>query len=137
MGVNTPGKCNAMTEEFWLYGQCKSGKNSIKITRQGFRYPTPAFRAWRDDALEQLKKQWGNKPTITAKRIKAVVLYWPSDKRRRDAPGIQDALWHCLERAGIVADDANLRPIIYDEMPPDKEAPRVYIKLSVASQYGL
>jgi hypothetical protein len=37
-----------------LYGQLPSGKNAIKITRTGKRYPDQRFVLWRANAMAQL-----------------------------------------------------------------------------------
>jgi len=60
--------------------------------------------------------------------------YWTGDRRRRDAPGIIDALWHLLERCGVVSDDAHLggfeRSIVYKNCGLDKANPRVEITIA-------
>lgn len=93
-----------------LAGQCPSGKNAITITRMGHRFPNQRFVDWRFDAMKQLFAQ--------LKEIKAElpfsfpveveVEYTAKDRIRRDVPGIVDALWHLLEKVGVVTDDTFL-----------------------------
>jgi len=48
--------------------------------------------------------------------------YVAEDRRRRDFPAICDALWHALERAGVVTDDTLLWPA-QSSRSYDKAAP--------------
>ncbi len=88
---------------FVITGQTPSGKNAVVVTRSGHRYPQARFVNWRKEALKQLPK---------LKMIEApcsvMIDYFPSDNRRRDVPGIIDALWHLLERGGLIKDDCLL-----------------------------
>lgn len=97
--------------QFSIPGQCPSGKNSIVITRTGHRFPSKRFADWKKQALDNLQLQM-----VQYKKIKfpldapvtVGIKYIPSDRRRRDVPGIIDAVWHVLEKAGIVTDDKHL-----------------------------
>ena len=115
-----------------LDGQCKSGKNGIKITRTGRHYPTPQFEAWRASYGYQLRGQTNAK--VISQPIKAIVRYWPGDKIRRDATGILDALWHLFEFTGLLADDALIQAVDYQQMPLDKAQPRVEVRLEPIRQ---
>lgn len=87
-----------------------SGKNSVKITRYGKRYPTKRFDIWRGEVICQIEKQCG--VSSLANRflvLRCDIRYWPNDKRTRDVPGMEDALYHCLERAGIIANDGQIK----------------------------
>lgn len=90
--------------KFTLTGQIPSGKNAIIITRTGKRFPAERFRKWKAEALKQLKEQNIAKPMIDSP-ISVSVEYTPGDNRRRDVPGMIDALWHIIEHYGIVTDD--------------------------------
>jgi Holliday junction resolvase RusA-like endonuclease len=96
--------------ELYLKGQCPSGKNAVVVTRTGHRFPAKRFKEWREDALLQLKPQltkW--KDCLPFNRpISIQVYYTTKDLRRRDVPGILDAIWHLLEKANIVTDDTFL-----------------------------
>lgn len=93
-----------------IYGQCPSGKNSVIVTRSGKRFPSKRFAEWRDKALHEIKysRIFGADFRIIDKPCNITVDYWSGDKRRRDVPGILDALYHLLEKAGIVTDDRYL-----------------------------
>lgn len=127
---------------FTLLGQITSGKNSIKTTRTGRRYPTKRFVVWRDEAETQLRKhllalvfRWAiilPKPM----RVKLVVQYYPGDLIRRDVPGMLDAICHVLEIAGIVEDDAQIKAVDWQEMDLDRERPRVLLTLSRQASGG-
>jgi len=94
--------------------------------------------AWRDDALWQLKSQIikfkgdGYRFPID-KPICVSIHYWTKDKHRRDAPSIIDALWHVLEKAGIVTDDRYLGgedcTLIFNHMGIDKDNPHILLDL--------
>ena len=103
---------------FRLSGQIPSGENAVKITRTGMRYPDKRFKAWRDYAL----RQCGG---MTAKPhdqpVALIVDYVPADYRRRDLPGMLDALCHLLEKAGILADDCLVHKCSWQTYDPDKD----------------
>jgi len=54
--------------------------------------------------------------------------YLAGDKRRRDNPAIVDAIFHVLEKAGVVADDTLIWPVA-SSRGYDKENPRAEITL--------
>ena len=87
-----------------------SGKNSVKTTRTGHRYPNERFVKWRSAVLSQLERhalsRVLNNPHVI---LRCDIRYWPNDKRTRDVPGMEDALYHCLERAGIIANDGQIK----------------------------
>lgn len=76
----------------------------MQITRTGHRFPAKRFVTWRADALTQLQEQGIPRLGIDYP-VTVRIIYWPSDKRRRDVPGLVDALWHLLEKYGVVKDD--------------------------------
>lgn len=92
-----------------IKGQCPSGKNSVIVTRTGLRFPSKRFSAWRAQGLTQIKQQLkGVKDLPITTPVDVEVEYAAADKRRRDVPGIVDAIWHLLEKAGVVSDDCLL-----------------------------
>src|SRR3990167_1727033 len=100
---------------FIVSGQLRSGKNNMGINpRTGRHYPKKEWAAWRDGVVAQLMPQ--RRGTIISTPVKAIINYWRSDGRRRDVPGMMDALWHCLERAFIVKDDALISSVEWNEM---------------------
>lgn len=118
-----------VSQRYIITGQCPSGKNSITITRTGKRFPNQRFVQWRKKALDELdnQKKWGKITSPTNIKLK----YYAGDNRRRDLPGIVDAVWHCLEKAGIVSDDRWLggaeKKCVFDFVGVDKKNPRVEI----------
>jgi Holliday junction resolvase RusA-like endonuclease len=116
---------------FKLYSNLPSGKNAVKITRTGHRYPDKRFKLWRDEALLQINKQRyasGNTETITYK-CGLVVDYTPGDRIIRDVPGLLDALCHVLEKAGVVKSDGLIRDCKWHEFPIDREHPMAVVTI--------
>lgn len=93
-----------------ISGQCPSGKNAVIVTRAGHRFPSARFVEWRQQAMNevflQLKKLKVELPIKNA--VDVYIEYTPKDRIRRDAPGIIDALWHLIEKVGVVSDDTFL-----------------------------
>jgi len=93
-----------------LSGQCPSGKNAVIVTRGGHRFPNKRFTDWRqiamDEIFPQLHKLDTKLPIQTPVNIE--IIYTAKDRIRRDTPGIEDALWHLLEKVGVVSDDTFL-----------------------------
>lgn len=95
-------------EYFHLEGQMPSGKNSVTITRTGHRFPNKRFVIWRDNAFRQLERQRVPKNHPFTGPCIVEVGYTAGDRRRRDVPGMIDALCHLMERYGLVKDDSQL-----------------------------
>ncbi len=96
---------------FTFDGQLPSGKNSIIITRTGKRFPSKRFSDWKKLAIPKLKlemQDYGLDNFPILKPCSVFIDYIPSDRRRRDVPGVIDAIWHVLEKCGIVSDDVLL-----------------------------
>lgn len=96
--------------ELTVSGQCPSGKNAVIVTRAGHRFPSARFVAWRQAALNEVLPQMKNieaKLPLTAP-VNVSIEYIAKDRIRRDKPGIEDALWHLLEKVGVVSDDTFL-----------------------------
>lgn len=100
------------------------------ITRFGRRYPKPVFVEWRDNCFAQLDAQNIPKAGIT-KPCDISIKYTAGDNRRRDAPGIIDALWHVFEKYGIVKDDTLLgglgKTLTFANKGVNKENPHVEV----------
>lgn len=96
--------------ELNISGQCPSGKNAVIVTRAGHRFPSARFVAWRQLAINEVLPQIkliDVKFPIT-NPVHVAIEYTPKDRIRRDAPGIIDALWHLIEKVGVVSDDTFL-----------------------------
>lgn len=105
---------------FRLSGSLPSGKNAIRITRTGHRYPQPRFTAWRTEALHSLKVQLRGQKLPIQGPVSLLVDYVPGDQRRRDVPGMADALCHLLEKAGVLLDDAQVMNLHWNGFPAHK-----------------
>lgn len=106
---------------FTINGQLRGGKNAILTTRTGHRYPNPSWAKTRDEVLKQIMSQRKN-PPIT-QRSKITINYWPGDKRRRDVPGMMDFVFHVLEKAGVVKDDALFADVYFVTMEVNQGKP--------------
>ncbi len=109
-----------------ILGPIKCGKNNVIVTRTGHRFPRKSFAVWRDDAVRQVKSQLKPdfKPISSPTRVR--MDYWAADARRRDQPAVIDAIFHVLERAGVVTDDWHLWVAI-SSRDLDRKNPRVEI----------
>lgn len=109
-----------------ISGKIKSGKNNMGITRSGKHYPLPEWAKWRDKVVSDIRKQFSGEPLNFPCRIE--IKYVAGDKRRRDVPGMMDALWHCFERAGLIEDDKFFTEVHWESLY-DKENPGVRIQI--------
>lgn len=109
-----------------ICGQIRGGKNGVKTTRKGKRYPDKKWAAWRDDAVRGIRAQLPNGFTAFDQPVNVRLEYVAGDKRRRDNPAIVDSIWHCLEKAGVVSDDTLLWPA-ESSRSYDKDSPRAVI----------
>ena len=121
-----------MITKLVITGQCPSGKNAVIVTRTGHRFPAARFKKWRDGAMLEIMKQ--NSVSISGP-VHVELDYYASDRRRRDVPGIIDAVWHVLEKVGAVTDDTFLGGHGYDMIwhhhGIDRENPRIEITLMI------
>lgn len=119
--------------KFSFVGQVRSGKNQMMIDpRSGRHYPAPLFSAWRDEQVLRIRQQKAQQKVFFAKETKLIfgVEYWPGDARRRDMPGIEDAIFHVLERAGVVEDDAQFEDCSgWYKQEIDRKNPRLEISI--------
>ena len=107
-----------------LKGQVRGGKNNMGRTKTGKSYPKKLFADWRAEAIRQIRAQFHGEPIAVPVNVR--IDYVAEDRRRRDFPAICDALWHALERAGVVKDDTLLWPA-QSSRSYDKSAPGVTI----------
>jgi len=114
-----------------LYGQMVSGKNAVKINRTGRRYPANRFKAWRARAMGDLLAGLGGKKVRFTTPCRLLMSYTPGDARRRDVPGMEDAICHLLEKAGIVADDVLLKDMAFRTRPINRKSPQLELWLEV------
>lgn len=113
--------------QFTLKGQIPSGKNAVIVTRSGHRFPAKRFKLWREDAFRQLDAQIPNVKVPDDWDPYVRVKYYPGDLRRRDVPGMVDALWHLIEKYGTVDDDARLKNLSWVTFDLDRENPRAEV----------
>jgi len=114
-----------------LLGQARGTKNHIQITKEGRRYPTKLFQAWSTYAMLQIWDQLGYAHEIRPydEPLAIVIDYWPGDGRIRDAPAIQEGIFHVLEGSGVVANDKWFKIVRYKEHAVDKDNPRAEVEL--------
>lgn len=122
--INAPERAKAI--HISIRGKTPSGKNAVQITRTGRRYPNERFSKWKADAMRQIDRKW-LAPVFPDGPLTVNISYTPGDLIRRDAPGIVDALFHVLEAAQVVADDAQFKNVVFKTMPLNREAPGVEI----------
>lgn len=120
---------------FVIKGQIKSGKNAMQITRTGRHYPLKAFSDWREVVMNQLQDQIPVKTTLEGPQ-NAYFTYHPGDLRRRDVPGMIDALFHVFERFGLVKDDAQFENVHWMTMPVNRSDPKVEVTIFDKSASG-
>ena len=111
-----------------IFGQIRGGKNHMQIGANGRHYPNRSWAIWRDATVNFLLAQrcgvcFENPCSVT-------VRYWSGDRRRRDVPGMIDAVCHCLERAGIVKDDALCEDWEWTHLGLDRDRPKVDIVIT-------
>lgn len=111
--------------QFTLKGQLASGKNQVQITRTGHRYPNKRFAEWRNQALKQIPPC--EQPFVGP--VYMVVDYVPGDLIRRDLDGMLSALFHLLEKTGIVLDDAQVKGLRWYTYPMDREHPNCRVTI--------
>jgi Holliday junction resolvase RusA-like endonuclease len=123
-----PKKCEFSHVGFRIVicGQIRGGKNNIIITRTGRRFPNPKWAAWRDAAVMEVQMQLPRGFAAFTQPVNVRLDYVAGDHRRRDNPAIVDAIWHCLEKAGVVSDDVLLWPT-ESSRSYDKDNPRATI----------
>lgn len=107
-----------------IFGQVRGGKNNITVTRSGKRYPNKSWAKWRDIAVSQVRQQW-HSPMFTGP-VNVRLEYFAGDKRKRDMPAIIDAIFHVLEKSGVVEDDCLLW-VAESSRGYDKKNPRAII----------
>ena len=88
-----------------LKGQVRGGKNNMGRTKTGKSYPKKLFADWRAEAIRQIRAQLPSGWTPIAVPCNVRLDYVAEDRRRRDMPAVLDAIFHCMERAGVVKDD--------------------------------
>lgn len=111
----------------FIRGQVRGGKNNYIVLRNGMHVPRKEWAKWRDLTVAQLLSQ--RLGVIFDKPCSIEVRYFKGDLRRRDVPGMADALCHCLERSGIVSDDALLINWTWVDMGISRDNPRADIRM--------
>lgn len=120
---------------FTIKGQIKSGKNAMQVARTGRHYPLKTFVDWRTDVIGQLVAQEINRHHMPLEGPQmAFFTYHPGDLRRRDVPGMIDALFHVFEKFGIVSDDAQFQHVHWVTMPVNRVNPRVEVTIEAKTE---
>lgn len=100
----------------------------MQITRFGKHYPLKRFADWRSNAEVQIRQQVGF-PRPIESPCNALFSYYPGDLRRRDVPGMIDALFHIFERLALVKDDSLIKNVRWMGCEIDRKNPRVSVVL--------
>lgn len=114
--------------KFTIKGQCKSGKNHMQISRTGRHFPLKSFVDWRASVEAQVREQVGFPQPIEG-RCFAFFDYVPGDLRRRDVPGMIDALFHVFERLALVKDDSLIKNVRWETQEINRDNPYVSVEL--------
>ncbi len=96
---------------FIIEGQIRGGKNNMIVTRSGLHFPKKEWAKWRDEKVSTLKSQLPLNWSPISIPCDMHLSYLAGDKRRRDNPAIVDAIFHVLEKAGVVTDDTLVWPV--------------------------
>ena len=99
---------NAPVVKLVIKGQIRGGKNNMIVTRTGMHFPKPEWAKWRDAAVQQVRAQLPHCYKPCGGPVLMQLNYIAGDHRRRDMPAILDSIFHVLEKAGVVVDDAQL-----------------------------
>ena len=120
-----------------ITGQIRGGKNAIRTTQTGQRYPTKTFKDWSAKACLQIWEQTGLPHEIKPfdEPLWININYWPGDARVRDIPAIVDALFHVLEAAGVVVNDKWFQEMRYEQHEIDKANPRVELEICEIGEF--
>lgn len=110
-----------------ISGQITGGKNNMIVTRSGRHFPKASWAKWRDDAVRSVKFQLPKSFKTITDPVNVRLTYVSGDNRRRDQPAILDAIWHVLEKAGVVSDDTLLW-VSESSRGYDKNNPRTEIE---------
>mgnify|MGYP000911960112 CR=1 FL=1 len=115
--------------ELRLTGQIRGGKNNMGVTAKGIHYPKKLFAQWSKAAIAEIQGQRRGGDPILGDEYHWSFTYTPADRRRRDVPAILDAVFHVLERSGVVSDDAIIKNLTFITLPPDKENAGMVIRI--------
>ena len=118
---------------FTLRDAIPSGKNQIGIAYQRgkmIRFPNKRFKDWRNQASKEVLAQVSlhKKPLVGP--LVCVADYVPQDQRRRDLPGLADAIWHLLEYTGLIEDDSQIVDLHWHSYKQDIAAPCLKVTLT-------
>ncbi len=126
-GLETPGK-GITALVITLHGQIRGGKNNMVVTRTGRHFPSPEWARWRDAMVLHVKRQLPVDWQPIAVPVNVRLDYAAGDKRRRDQPAIIDAIWHVMEKAGVVTDDTLLW-VVESSRCYDKARPGAVVRI--------
>lgn len=111
-------------------GQIRGGKNNMVVTRTGHRFPKKSWATWRDAEVITITQQLPLGFKTITEPTNISLNYFAGDRRRRDMPAIIDAIFHVLEKAGVVQDDTLLW-VSESSRSYDKDNPRAEILFKV------
>lgn len=126
----------ATSEGYFLItisGQVMGGKNNMVVTRSGLHFPKKSWAKWRDEKVTEVQAQLPRGWEPISEPTEIHLEYIAGDRRRRDQPAIIDAIFHVLEKAGVVRDDTLLW-ISKSSRAYDKASPKALIHIPIGNQ---
>ena len=122
-----------MLVQLILKEQIPSGKNQMRVTRDGHHYAEARFRSWREIAayevmVQKMRLSEQTRAALLVQDIVAQISYRAWDKTTRDLPGMQDALWHLLVHCGLLKDDGQIKGVTW-QYPWRESGPCLMLEL--------
>jgi Holliday junction resolvase RusA-like endonuclease len=116
------------TFDIAITGQLVSGKNRVRIRRDGHHYPEKHFINWRAKANLEVHSQLMRAPNIGVP-IRLTCDYWPGDKRTRDVSGQLDALFYLLVYTKVIKSDGLVYEVAWRRHELNKKFPKVVMEI--------
>ncbi len=130
-GTGTPTSSNYVASyTLALTGQLISGKNRVRIRRDGHHYPEKQFINWRSRAYQQILEQRPPGPhLVITSPVRLVCEYWPGDLRTRDVTGQLDAIFYLLAYAKIIKDDGLIWDVKWTRHDINEKFPKLLLEI--------
>ena len=100
-----------------ITGQLPSGKNAIKVRRDGQHYSETRFVSWRSLAQVEILEQFGVQHRQFTVPVRLTVDYTPGDANVRDVSGQLDALFNLMVWTNMLKDDGLIHEVVWRRHP--------------------